>query len=286
MSVLQAIGANRDAFLNKLVQALEKDQRVGAVWLTGSFGRGEADEWSDLDLHLAVEDTYFPEFVSLPQELFKLAGEPRLILGITGNSNSLPGGRFWLVMYEGAIEVDWNIGPQSQAVRPEASLVLFDRIGLPVARPPLPVSREEREAQASRQLDFFWAMAPIAIKYAGRGHTRLAVHQIELLDAAYKTVWRALYRPELLEKSQYHQNRLLEKELDDTLPRLGPEITPLSTLAHIRKLCNNMKDLQPSLLELGVRIPVAHISEVEKLAEQALIIARSGGSRPYLGSRR
>ena len=52
----------RDDLLVRIVGALHRDPRVRSAWLSGSFGRGEADAWSDFDLHVAVED-----FSSVPK---------------------------------------------------------------------------------------------------------------------------------------------------------------------------------------------------------------------------
>jgi predicted nucleotidyltransferase len=42
--------------LLQLLAACSDDPRVRAAWLEGSFARGEADAWSDIDLHLIVEE--------------------------------------------------------------------------------------------------------------------------------------------------------------------------------------------------------------------------------------
>jgi predicted nucleotidyltransferase len=57
--VLQQLNQKRDALLDKLTAALEADPRIAALWLTGSFGRDENDEWSDLDLHVPISDEHF-----------------------------------------------------------------------------------------------------------------------------------------------------------------------------------------------------------------------------------
>ena len=160
---LEQISQKRDTLLERLTLALQNDERVKAAWLTGSFGRGEADEWSDLDIQVIVEDEHFEQIVAQPSQLFELAGEPLLVFGISGPSDSLPGGRFWLVMYAGAIEVDWNIGPSSKAERAEAAVVLFDRIGVSVASSPSAISLEERRTLAERTLLFFgqWLRLPL-----------------------------------------------------------------------------------------------------------------------------
>ena len=42
---------------------LATDERVVGWGLVGSFGRGEADAWSDLDVLIATDDARFEEFV-------------------------------------------------------------------------------------------------------------------------------------------------------------------------------------------------------------------------------
>jgi len=41
---------DRAALLASLTASLQTDPRISAVWFHGSFGRGEADDLSDLDL--------------------------------------------------------------------------------------------------------------------------------------------------------------------------------------------------------------------------------------------
>ena len=49
-----AHAALRDDLLRQTVAALAEDGRFVAAWLAGSFGRGEADAYSDLDLVAVV----------------------------------------------------------------------------------------------------------------------------------------------------------------------------------------------------------------------------------------
>lgn len=42
--------------LDVVIDACGRDPRIDAAWLGGSVARGIADDWSDLDLHLAVDD--------------------------------------------------------------------------------------------------------------------------------------------------------------------------------------------------------------------------------------
>jgi predicted nucleotidyltransferase len=68
-----------EALLRRIVQVLEAEPRVQAAWLLGSFGRGAADEWSDLDLHLAIDDADFERFLEERESLYRRVGHPILI---------------------------------------------------------------------------------------------------------------------------------------------------------------------------------------------------------------
>ncbi|MBV9359233.1 MAG: hypothetical protein JO023_27300, partial [Chloroflexi bacterium] len=101
---------DRTALLRRIVRELETDERVGAVWLTGSIGRREDDAWSDLDLHVAVWDSYLEAFWAQRDGLYARVGRPVLIQREMP-SNAQPGSHFQLVIFDGPLEVDWNVGP-------------------------------------------------------------------------------------------------------------------------------------------------------------------------------
>jgi predicted nucleotidyltransferase len=276
----------RDHLLAKVTHMLEADPRVTGAWLSGSYGRGEADEWSDLDLHVVVQDEHLSSFLDEHLALFERCGKSLLIFGGMP-SNSMPGGQFWLVQYAPMmLEIDWNIGPTEKAERPEASRVLFERVAIPIA-PPLNKGDDDlRRTEAKRQLSFFWAMAPIAIKFTGRGHTRLAVKQVDLLEGAFVKLWYALTYPERLARDVSHQNRPLPADLDARLPRFDSVIDPVGALNVIRKFCQEVQQLHPALAELGASVRDEVVTQVAALAEMAEMVARSGGSNPNRGSRR
>ncbi len=60
--LLSALPAGYSALFDRLVAAVEPDDRIRACWLSGSVGRGVADAGSDLDVVLAVTDEDFAEF--------------------------------------------------------------------------------------------------------------------------------------------------------------------------------------------------------------------------------
>jgi hypothetical protein len=52
------------ALYEKVLRAASNDDRVRALWLSGSLGRGVADAGSDLDIVLAVTDDSFADFAA------------------------------------------------------------------------------------------------------------------------------------------------------------------------------------------------------------------------------
>jgi predicted nucleotidyltransferase len=266
----------RDDLLERIVGVLEADLRVVAAWLSGSFGRGVEDAWSDLDLHVAIEDDSLPAFLDERATLYRSIGDPILVQREMA-SNAMAMSRFQLVIYPGPIEVDWTISPESQSSRPPETRIILSRRPIPIVVPP-PLPADQRRAVADDVLTFFWAMAPIAVKYAGRGDSRHASSQIDLLTGAFIQLWRLVELPDGPDPSAPFQNRATEPDLDAVLPRLEWEITPSDALDVIRTLCAEVERLHPALEGLGVLPPRELAREVAALARLAESAIRSGPS--------
>lgn len=59
--IRQATTAPQEAMLHRAVAALEADDRLSGAWLAGSFAAGQADAFSDLDLHCYVPEVTFAQ---------------------------------------------------------------------------------------------------------------------------------------------------------------------------------------------------------------------------------
>ncbi|WP_295822917.1 hypothetical protein [uncultured Deinococcus sp.] len=57
----------RDTYLQALQTKVHGDARVRAAWVEGSLGRGTADRYSDIDLHLSLEDADVADFTANAQ---------------------------------------------------------------------------------------------------------------------------------------------------------------------------------------------------------------------------
>jgi predicted nucleotidyltransferase len=157
---------------------LEKDARVLAAWLAGSFGRGDADAFSDVDLLVVVGDDERPGFLdeweSIVERIAPTVYRNALVHGAIGVYN--------------AITEDWLrfdlmvVGPEHVRARPRSGLeLLFDRArlhdGLPERGAPIPPNPD---AVRRLTLEFLRVLGllPVAL---GRGEFQLAVAGCGLL---------------------------------------------------------------------------------------------------------
>ncbi|MDP9372180.1 MAG: hypothetical protein M3Q65_06940 [Chloroflexota bacterium] len=119
-------------------------------------------------------------------------------------------------------------------------------------------------------------MAPIAVKYVGRGESRRAASQIDLLTRATIALWRLVEQPTGPDPYLPTTNRVLEPELDARLPGLGETIDPPAALDVIRALCAEVERLHPALAALGMPIPSAVPRAVTALGAIAEAVVRQG----------
>jgi len=159
--IVAAMAAERSRMLERLEAGLRRDERIVAAWVGGSIGRGGADDLSDIDIHLAVQDERCAELNTHRRAFVSEFGEPLLVQEAPQNAPS--GGAFQLVLYRGTaapIEVDWSWQPASAAAILPQAMVLFDRSGgLPVAPAWQTIEPADAARQVSLSTTLFWAMA-------------------------------------------------------------------------------------------------------------------------------
>lgn len=82
----------QQAYIAALTDQIERDGRIKVAWLEGSFGRGTADRYSDLDIHLLLDEAALAPFRAQiqswlsalrPLVLFKLMFNDRMINALT-----------------------------------------------------------------------------------------------------------------------------------------------------------------------------------------------------------
>ena len=168
----------REQLVERLAELLARDARFPAAWLYGSLGRGDADAMSDIDLALIVTEEAAPEICRRPWmtaaqttperlALFRLFGEPALIH--ENHHNASPGGTFTCTIYAGSgLTVDWMLRLLPDALRPANTLLLFDKVGIPLGPPAVFTPPSKSAEELAELCAFFWMMASVTAKYIYR----------------------------------------------------------------------------------------------------------------------
>jgi predicted nucleotidyltransferase len=165
--------AIREAWLGRAIERLEAHREVSAAGFVGSLGRGDADDWSDIDLLVVVPDGRVDHYADAAQ----LPVSEQVTWSIDARHNAPRGAGAVGVDYviDGLpLHVDWYIYPRAQAVWVADAKVIFDRDGLPRKRDTFREHQGKREVQpatpkrahAHRLLQV--SLIPVAAKYIAR----------------------------------------------------------------------------------------------------------------------
>lgn len=165
---------DRDTLLALLTASWRSDARIRAALLWGSFGRGDADDLSDLDPWLLAADEAAAEMGQVLRQYAQQTGS--LILAMDTPQHAPPGGGFMSFLHEGRhglLQVDCYWQPVSTVLDKANYTVLFDRQAKAYAgqEHPRPIPLEEvlgLQAEVEHGLYFAWFMFLITAKSLAR----------------------------------------------------------------------------------------------------------------------
>jgi hypothetical protein len=172
--------------LERAVEVLAADERVRAVWLSGSLARGDADVASDLDLLVAVADAEHEAFAASWREW--LAAITPTVL-----ARPLPflAGSFYSLTPD-CLRLDVVVEPVSMVANSffHARRVVFDRDGLDASVPDAPPAAGPDRAKVETAIEEplrYLALLPsvlargeVMLSQEGLGHMRRRVSELFL----------------------------------------------------------------------------------------------------------
>lgn len=201
-----------EALIERARSLFERDERILACWLEGSFANDRADAWSDVDLHLAAGDG---DWEALDRERFALLSalseplghiEAKVAAGARMLNASLATG-------EGLVRVDLFIEHASRlgdTSRP-AVRVLFDRErwtdALRIVEAP---ARDEIRAHLEGLLGGYFMGAMWPVRLWGREEwATLQMNATALVGQFVIPAMLAQDAPEHVLRAPYHNERFL-----------------------------------------------------------------------------
>ena len=171
----------QQAVLDRFVAACEADDRVVAAILGGSYARGAADEYSDLDLSLITTDAAYEEFRAGREAFIRRLGEPLFVE--TFNDPHV----IFFILADGT-ECELGAAPESAFTHIQSGpyIVLVDKRGIVDGAGfswSKPDPAEQRET-LRRQIAWFWHDLSHFTAAIARGQLWWAYGQLEILRLA------------------------------------------------------------------------------------------------------
>lgn len=150
-------------YLQLLKPKIEADGRIGAAWLEGSFGRGNADRYSDLDIHLLLPEHGLTDFQA-DVEAWLSSIRPLALF------NRMFDGKMVNALTHDGLRLDvWLHPGESITLEQGKTLVLFDTDGrIRFDKTPQPADPATVAAALERQTREFWRCIALLPSVLGR----------------------------------------------------------------------------------------------------------------------
>jgi predicted nucleotidyltransferase len=217
----------QQSLIDSIMRVLTADPRIESAWLSGSFGRGEADDWSDVDVTVVAAERTFDDTVrAYSSDLSAIANVVymNVIAGRVVNAVTDEWARFDLTFLKPAEFAARAVGPMTPIVT---------RSGASVRPPALPApyaSSAQRVTGIVSEYLRILGLSPVVlgrneylVAMDGVGHMRRLTIELFLEEAGINQAARG---------GALHLNRLLTDDQRRALASVPPvEATRESVIA-------------------------------------------------------
>lgn len=168
--------------VDRFVAACRADARVVAAFLGGSYARGAADAFSDLDLYVITTDDGYADFIADRRAFLRRLGEPVFL-------EEFEPLNLVLFVFADGVEGELGVGRASAFTHIHGGPyhILLDKHNLldGVVFPSYEPERSEQIEKLRRQMVGFWHDLSHFITALGRGQLWSAYGQLESLRRCY-----------------------------------------------------------------------------------------------------
>lgn len=256
------------AIFGRLLAVCEGDERIRALWLSGSLAKGTADGGSDLDTILAIRDDDFDEFAAGWREWLATI-TPTLL------ARELPSARgSFYSTTTGCERLDVVCEPVSKlaASRHRYRRVVFDRDGLDAAVPaPDAIAGPDRERLLSMVEEFFRVEAIAPLMLNQRRDYLLVVNGVQGMQRLLYEVFVQCNQPQPPMGIKQWSARLTpeQRQILTALPVAAPERD--SIIAALRAVVHAMRTAgRAAVTRCGCRWPADLDDGVQRFVDRSL----------------
>jgi hypothetical protein len=169
---------NQEAFVDRFVNACRADDRVVAAFLGGSYVKGYADAYSDVDLCIITTDPSFEEFLNTREAFLRSLGDL-----VFWEDFDIP--NISLYIFADDTEGELNYGSESRfdQIHSGPFQILVDKKNIlaEASFPPSEPPSSEQVKKLRRQIPGFWHELSHFVTAMGRGQLWWARGQLEAL---------------------------------------------------------------------------------------------------------
>lgn len=257
-----ASSTGSSAMISRFTRLCQEDDRIVAGFVCGSYARGAADEYSDLDLGLVTRDDAWDEFTREKADFIRRLGEPLLL-----EDFDQPDAVFFIM--ESGIEGELYLAPSSAPTRIYAPVFapLVDKTGLLQGvsfTGQIPAPAKQREL-LRRQVCWFWHDLSHFITAMARRQHWWAYGQLETLRRTCLTLAHLQqdFTTEMDVHDPYYKlEKFLPAEVLAPLQASICRLEPGAMLEAVQVILRYYRAVAPSLAqEHGIAYP----SELDRL---------------------
>jgi predicted nucleotidyltransferase len=210
------------AFIPRLIDSCRADDRVVAAFLGGSRARGEADEFSDVDVSVIVADEAFAEVVSDKAAFVRTLGEPLFLEDFDNEQVAF-------AIFADGTELELHFLRRSKLadVRPGPFRTLLDEdeVLAVLSSEGAPVDGDAQVEHLRRILFWFWHDVGHLTSAIGRSQLWWAAGQLEQLRGSCANLVRIQQNVEVDENEPFWK---LDEDIGtENLDELRSTFTPL-----------------------------------------------------------
>src|ERR1044071_535853 len=169
---------DQQAFVDRFVEACRVDDRIVAAFLGGSYAKGHADAYSDVDLCVITTDQSFENFLNTREAFLRSLGD-LVFLETFGNPTSA------FYIFADDTEGELNFGNENRLTQIHSGefKTLLDKKNIlaKATFPPFEPSSSEQMEKLRREIYVFWHELSHFITAMGRNQLWWARGQLEAL---------------------------------------------------------------------------------------------------------
>jgi predicted nucleotidyltransferase len=243
-SANEAYAQEREQLLSRISTFLEENPNVKAAWLFGSFGVGDVDVLSDLDLWVVIDDDHIEPIIVNSRQFTSQFDQP--IFVVEAPQNAPQGGAYLMTCYDCEIAphiVDWYWQPASLAYIPEGTRLIFDRVGYDHKDQPVQFSTgaagRDIAEKPEHTISFFWMMLMISAKYTWRYPLAGNIDFLPFLIGPFAKVQSLLGQQTILQEHHFPIN-----------------CSPAEKIHHLYHLADQMGEMMAVLASQSLETPL------------------------------